>query len=435
MGWERVGEREKASKPLLRKSVGSLTSRRSMGSIPIHKITKYNSEMLREEKEREESERDEREREEKEREGEGRRERESDGEGEGKLDEGIIRNTSAILLKFDQLPRREEETQSQKEFHPLVSPRNWGGGGSKNEGGWKVTCHSENKSDQRDRLFPNRGGFLGRTTSPKIDSDKNDDECHGTASERGNTALSKLGSWLNDPLPSLSSSSSSLLLSSMGSLPNTSVSQLKSAVVTQTSTKSRIPSRFGKGKSPKGCKSVFGISLSELFDNCGSPVPYLVIQCIEYLKSTESLCLEGIFRVSGKKDLVENLIVDFQSPSDIVPLHECVDDPHIVSSMMKRFYRDLPEPLFTFSASLDVYKMLQEIPQSQEKERINGMCKILKRLPPINSLNARFLFEFLNVTTLFAEESKMTFNNLAIVWGPNLFRVADPSTGFNHVLK
>ena len=54
-------------------------------------------------------------------------------------------------------------------------------------------------------------------------------------------------------------------------------------------------------------ENIFGMSLQELYEQSGHPVPVFVVHCLKYFKKTGALKLEGIFRVSGLKGEVEQM--------------------------------------------------------------------------------------------------------------------------------
>jgi len=53
---------------------------------------------------------------------------------------------------------------------------------------------------------------------------------------------------------------------------------------------------------------------------------------------------EGIYRISGVKSKVQAL-KDAYNKSHLVYLHE--HEPNVIASLLKQFFRDLPEPVLT----------------------------------------------------------------------------------------
>lgn len=105
---------------------------------------------------------------------------------------------------------------------------------------------------------------------------------------------------------------------------------------------------------PRG--QYFGSSLVQIMesDSEQTPVPRLVSNCIEYIEAT-GLKQEGLYRVTANASLVNRL----RSILDVDPcfhLEEVVQDIHVVTSVLKMFFRELVEPLFP----RDSYPALRE---------------------------------------------------------------------------
>ncbi len=67
---------------------------------------------------------------------------------------------------------------------------------------------------------------------------------------------------------------------------------------------------------------------------------------------------EGIFRISGVKSQVDKLRTQFEEGTPTIHMHlrlsgkvvdfNKVEDPNVVSGLLKMYFRELPEPLLTF---------------------------------------------------------------------------------------
>jgi hypothetical protein len=115
-------------------------------------------------------------------------------------------------------------------------------------------------------------------------------------------------------------------------------------------------------------KPVFGLSLEELFARDGSAVPMIVYQCIQAV-DLYGLEVEGIYRLSGTASHVTKIRAMFDNGEDHSPIlnaprkffSQTVDasnvdfrnpenffhDVNSVAGLLKQFFRDLPDPLFT----------------------------------------------------------------------------------------
>jgi hypothetical protein len=84
------------------------------------------------------------------------------------------------------------------------------------------------------------------------------------------------------------------------------------------------------------------------------------------------------------------------------------------------YFRELPEPLCTYE-SYDMFLAANGVPD--EEARMIMIKKVLSFLPPTNLKLLKTLCKFLNDLCLNKDENKMTSNNLAICFAPNLLAV------------
>lgn len=103
----------------------------------------------------------------------------------------------------------------------------------------------------------------------------------------------------------------------------------------------------------------------------------------------------------------------------------CGEVPHDVASLLKLFFADLPDPLFPF----EFYQRFMDTSKSQDPAyRNERYTSLLKEMPALNAIVARFLFEFLYKMIEFADQTKMSATNLGVCFGPTLFRTQNPTT-------
>src|SRR5699024_2737980 len=100
--------------------------------------------------------------------------------------------------------------------------------------------------------------------------------------------------------------------------------------------------------------------------NSGHDLPLVLTTCCAYIEAN-GLTSNGIYRLSGVTSTINRLRAIFDedrvpteltSPSDSTTIPENDDDPvsteplvdiHAVSSLLKLYFRELPNPLLTFS--------------------------------------------------------------------------------------
>ncbi|PRP85214.1 hypothetical protein PROFUN_06984 [Planoprotostelium fungivorum] len=189
--------------------------------------------------------------------------------------------------------------------------------------------------------------------------------------------------------------------------------------------------------------SIFGVPLNVLFDkemnrrqfeedknqhksNSRCMIP-IVESCVQFLTRT-SLEEEGLFRVSGGAAEMSKIIktLESQNPKEVQEWM-CASknqvSPHSVASVLKRFFRELPEPLISNELVSDLDKWTKIIDEAMVGLTFSA---ILNRMPEANRKLLLYLLEFLYKVADKSSVNKMTSNNLGIVWGPALMRDEAP---------
>jgi len=75
-------------------------------------------------------------------------------------------------------------------------------------------------------------------------------------------------------------------------------------------------------------------------------VPIIVEKCVKYFDSTKAAQTEGIFRMSPSAAKLGELAKAFDMGISVNLKR--VQDAHLIAGLLKKYFRDLPEPLFTF---------------------------------------------------------------------------------------
>lgn len=168
---------------------------------------------------------------------------------------------------------------------------------------------------------------------------------------------------------------------------------------------------------------VFGTPLPRLCDS--QPVPHIVQRLASHLDSAKAYELEGIFRVSGNAAQVTFIRDSFDRAGiGCEPdINLAMSSPHEVAGAFKMFFREMPEPLFTF----DLYEpLLRAITQYSVDNNVDNYIqesgRLLKTLPRVHKDLLFFLLNFLTKYIAYSAKSKMTATNLAIVFAPNICR-------------
>jgi hypothetical protein len=112
------------------------------------------------------------------------------------------------------------------------------------------------------------------------------------------------------------------------------------------------PRRPGSRGGYAATRPIFGVHLQELFTRENSPVPVVVFQCILAV-DLFGLDNEGIYRLSGNAAKVAQLKAQFDSDAQMVDFRNpetFFHDVNIPATLLKQFFRDLPDPLLTRAA-------------------------------------------------------------------------------------
>lgn len=154
-------------------------------------------------------------------------------------------------------------------------------------------------------------------------------------------------------------------------------------------------------------------------------VPLLVRTCCRMVED-KGLDIVGIYRVPGNSAAVNALTEQVNSRGE-----ECfvkLEDPkwhdvNVVTSLLKSFFRKLPDPIFT----TDMYSVFIEASKIEDSanKRLNALRKLIRELPEVNFDTLQHLCGHLVKVVEHCETNKMEIRNLAIVFGPTLVRPAD----------
>uniref|UniRef100_A0A8C4WU77 Si:ch211-247j9.1 n=1 Tax=Eptatretus burgeri TaxID=7764 RepID=A0A8C4WU77_EPTBU len=167
---------------------------------------------------------------------------------------------------------------------------------------------------------------------------------------------------------------------------------------------------------------VFGRHLEETMANSSASgaahVPELVVQCVDFIRC-HGLEEEGLFRLPGQATLVREL--QEQCDYGDLPRLDSSTDVHTVTSLLKLYLRELPEPLVPFHD----YQTFLSCATLLEKDKEKGMkelTSLVTRLPSDSFFLLKYICSFLDEVQSHSSVNKMSAHNLATVFGPNILR-------------
>ena len=196
-------------------------------------------------------------------------------------------------------------------------------------------------------------------------------------------------------------------------------------------------SKFGKAfapkeKKPKSSKNaIFGVPLEQLLErdfeestDCVGPgslkVPSLVQEAVSAMK-TMDMSVEGVFRKNGNIKRLNDAKAEIDAKG-AVDVDLSKENPVQVAALLKKFLRELPDPLLTHKL-FKLWITSQRIEDTDKRRRVLHLTCCL--LPKAHRDTMEVLFTFMNWVSSFShvdEESgsKMDIHNLATVITPNV---------------
>ncbi|NXE26422.1 STA13 protein, partial [Ardeotis kori] len=163
-------------------------------------------------------------------------------------------------------------------------------------------------------------------------------------------------------------------------------------------------------------KMVFGVPPIVNVQRTGQPLPQSIQQAMRYLRSQ---CLDqvGIFRKSGVKSRIQVL----RHMNESSPDHVNYDgqSAYDVADLLKQYFRDLPEPIFTSKLTDTFLQIYQFVSKEQRLQAVQAAVILM---PDENREVLQTLLYFLSDIAS-AEENQMTAGNLAVCLAPSIFHL------------
>ncbi|XP_044076393.1 rho GTPase-activating protein 12-like isoform X7 [Siniperca chuatsi] len=163
---------------------------------------------------------------------------------------------------------------------------------------------------------------------------------------------------------------------------------------------------------------VFGCSMSSLCYRENTTVPSFVKMCIDHVEN-DGLCVDGLYRVSGNLAVIQKLRFAVNHDEKVNLADGKWEDIHVTTGALKMYFRELPEPLFTYALFHD---FVSAIKIADYKCRVQSIKELVRQLPKPNHDTMQALFKHLRKVIDYGEENRMTTQSVAIVFGPTLLR-------------
>ncbi|XP_071790000.1 active breakpoint cluster region-related protein-like isoform X2 [Asterias amurensis] len=161
---------------------------------------------------------------------------------------------------------------------------------------------------------------------------------------------------------------------------------------------------------------VFGVRISHLCQREGTKIPNIVINCVEEI-DRRGISEMGIYRISGSSADILGLRKLFEMNSKHILTKLKQAEIHAVAGLIKRYFRDLPEPIFTQNLYC---KIKDGFALKDPDAKRECMISIMKTVPEPNKTIIEYLFRHLKRVAENESVNKMHLHNLATVFGPTL---------------
>uniref|UniRef100_A0A914XBB0 Unconventional myosin-IXb n=2 Tax=Plectus sambesii TaxID=2011161 RepID=A0A914XBB0_9BILA len=167
----------------------------------------------------------------------------------------------------------------------------------------------------------------------------------------------------------------------------------------------------------EGGGRVFAAELAMLVDE-DTAVP-IVIEKLLISLELRGLYVEGLYRKTGSVAQVRQVRKTIETTPNFDTLSFEDTPVHVASTVVKAFFRELPEPLLTF----DLYENFLNVSEmDQPMERLRCLSVMVELLPKCNKcLLDRLMYHLARVAHQ-EEVNKMGASNLALIFAPCLLR-------------
>ncbi|XP_077188178.1 rho GTPase-activating protein 45 isoform X2 [Paroedura picta] len=192
-------------------------------------------------------------------------------------------------------------------------------------------------------------------------------------------------------------------------------------------------------KKLQGKLQLFGRDFQQAARASADAVPFIIKKCICEIEK-RALKMKGIYRVNGVKTRVEKLCQAFENGKELVELSQA--SPHDISTVLKLYLRQLPEPILPFRMYNSLMGAAKESLQAGAEGKaaknvvedkgaetdqavvtlVAKLKELLRSLPPENLATLKYIMQHLRRIVEVEQDNKMTSGNLGIVFGPTLMR-------------
>lgn len=127
---------------------------------------------------------------------------------------------------------------------------------------------------------------------------------------------------------------------------------------------------------------------------------------------------EGIYRKEGSSSNIQKLMTSLKKDAFDVQITRSEFNEHDVCSVLKRFLRDLPEPVMGKYA----VNFLSVCEMDSMEEKVKVYRELLQKLPVVEYKTLKKLLGHLHFIATQSSINKMKIENLSMIFGPTLMQ-------------
>eukprot|EP00057_Strongylocentrotus_purpuratus_P035112 XP_797751.3 PREDICTED: rho GTPase-activating protein 21 isoform X2 [Strongylocentrotus purpuratus] len=171
--------------------------------------------------------------------------------------------------------------------------------------------------------------------------------------------------------------------------------------------------------------ATFGVPLDECAASQSNELVPMVVEICCSIIEAKGMDYVGIYRVPGNSGGISYLKEELKKGVDEIDLtDERWQDVNVISSLMKLFFRKLPNPMVPNNQYKDFIAANR---MEEPSERMWALRRQIHNLPDHHYESFKYLANHLKGVAANADVNRMEVRNLAIVFGPTLVRSGDDS--------
>ncbi|KAI4378660.1 hypothetical protein MLD38_016110 [Melastoma candidum] len=174
---------------------------------------------------------------------------------------------------------------------------------------------------------------------------------------------------------------------------------------------------------PSASTTVFGVSTDSMqlsYDSRGNSVPTILLLMQRHLYARGGLQAEGIFRINADNSQEE--YVRDELNKGIVP--EGID-VHCLAGLIKAWFRELPAGILDSLSP-------EQVMQSESEE---DCAQLVSLLPPMEGALLDWAINLMADVAQHEHLNKMNARNIAVVFAPNMTKMAEPLTALMYAVQ